>query len=386
MLKTLKENKKLIPFVLLALFLFLPFSVFAQNVKLDKFVIEASQKETNSQFIYHPEVLIEGEIEGDVFILAKTAEISGSIKGNIYFLGNELRFTRTSAVSGSLFALANEINLSGNFKGNVYLGCSTLNTYETLKQEGEINFLANEATLKGHFLKNSKGKGIYVYIEKAIFEKDLILNTKSLTYTSDTEVKGTLRYKSPNKALFLGEDSQTAKIQKEEWKQTKTQSFWKLWAKEISKSFISILSLIILGFIFVLLWKEKYKTIIFSLEENLWPSLGWGIIYSIVLPPAILVLFISLIGIPLGLILISFTLFWAYFSYIIVGGLLGKHLVEFLGKDSEKRPYLSLALGIIVIWIIFSLPFIGTILKILSIILGIGVMIKERKEILGVNY
>jgi hypothetical protein len=135
-----------------------------------------------------------------------------------------------------------------------------------------------------------------------------------------------------------------------------------------------------------LLWKEKYLTVNEALKENLWPALGWGIVVLILLPIAFLILAFSIIGFPVALILFGFVTLWAYLATIIIGGLLGDFTLLLFNHDAKKYPYLALSIGLVILLILYSVPVIGWIFKLITMLLAFGVILIARKKILGLKF
>src|SRR5262249_15235394 len=103
-------------------------------------------------------------------------------------------------------------------------------------------------------------------------------------------------------------------------------------------------------------------------------SAGVGFLALLAVPAAAIVAAITLIGLPLGLIALGAWIFAAYLAKIVVAGLVGRSLLE---KSGDTRPAAALVLlgGLVPIFIAINLPYIGGLLNVFLIVLGLGMLI-----------
>ncbi|MCD6194964.1 hypothetical protein J7K05_02110 [bacterium] len=380
----LKNIKKANPVFLFLFVLFVvSFLFFPQQLKAaEKFEVPSGETKTGVQLITQPEAQIEGRIEGDVFILNQTTIISGVIDGNLFFVGKTISLEKNSEIKGSVFIAADTVNLKGIIEGNSYIACSKLYTTSSFKHKGEFNFVATEAELKGAYHQKARAKASQINLKGAALLKGANFRVKYLNYDNKTISQGDLTYYSPYEAL--GENQKLASSLK--WKKLRLPSFWQKFSLYLSQKTLSLLYILIFGFLWIWLWQEKYKTTLVALREKLGPALGWGVLTILILPSVLIILLASVLGIPLALVVIGAFVFWAYLSPVVVGGLLGNYFLQLIGYDGEKYPYLSLFLGVLFLFILYALPEIGWVFRFFTIALALGAVVAGRKEILGLKF
>ena len=101
-------------------------------------------------------------------------------------------------------------------------------------------------------------------------------------------------------------------------------------------------------------------------------ALGWGILALFLTPLIAVVLFITIIGIPLSLILLALYLIAIYLGKILVGILIGRSLLNnYLPKQKDSF-ILAMIIGIIIAYLIFTLPIIGLFISLLAMLWGLG--------------
>lgn len=370
----------LIP-ILTCLVLIIPALVFAQ----DQVNITKDETRNGIQLITANKIDISGTVKGDVFAIGQDVSVSGIIEGNLFVASSIITIKEESKITGSAFFVGQKINLSGAIEGATYLASSNLKTTADFKSKREFNFVTKEADINGIFERKINGSSENIILNGK-FSSDVLLKTKYLTYEPTLDVKGQITYYAPYQALSKYENGQSAIIGGEDYNHTPLPTFWKKFSTDLDTKLLGLIYLLIIGFLWLWLWRERYNTVITNLKEQLWPALGWGIVILLLLPATFLILSFSIIGLPIALILLGFVIFWTYLATIIVGGLIGNFIMSLLNHDADKYPYLALGLGILILLILFSVPIIGWIFKVFCIILAFGIIVAARKEILDLKF
>jgi len=113
------------------------------------------------------------------------------------------------------------------------------------------------------------------------------------------------------------------------------------------------------------------KKVPLSDMRGLLSSGGIGFLAAVAPPIAVLILIITLIGLPVAITLLLFWLLALYFAKILVGRCIGNMLLKDR-KSTLGEAALSLLIGLIIIIVAVNIPYIGGILNILLTIIGLG--------------
>jgi hypothetical protein len=103
-----------------------------------------------------------------------------------------------------------------------------------------------------------------------------------------------------------------------------------------------------------------------------WASAGYGFVALIVTPIVVVILCVTLLGIPLGIGSLMLYLAGLYLAKIIVGGYLGR---ELMGSRNGLPTVLGLLLGIAMLQVVFLIPYGGGILKLAVTCIGLGSLV-----------
>ena len=128
-------------------------------------------------------------------------------------------------------------------------------------------------------------------------------------------------------------------------------------------------STLVLGLVLLMLARGLDPASIRALRDRLGATIGFGLLWFVLLPIVAVLLFVTIVGIPLGLFLL-FALGLVYSIGYVVGGLaLGRLVV----KEPTSR-YLAFLAGWGALRVIALVPFLGGIAWLVGTVLGLGTL------------
>jgi hypothetical protein len=126
---------------------------------------------------------------------------------------------------------------------------------------------------------------------------------------------------------------------------------------------------LVLGLVLLMLARGLDPASIRALRDRLGATIGFGLLWFVLLPIVAVLLFVTIVGIPLGLFLL-FALGLVYSIGYVVGGLaLGRLVV----KEPTSR-YLAFLAGWGALRVIALVPFLGGIAWLVGTVLGLGTL------------
>ncbi|MFA6296184.1 MAG: polymer-forming cytoskeletal protein [Patescibacteria group bacterium] len=362
-------------------------------------------------------------IQDDLMIAGQSVQIDGVVSGDVYAVGQTVTISSDAKVLGNLFTAAQIVNIDGTVEGDVFAAGANVNITGSVKNgimafAGMIS-VAPKATLDSN---NATFFGGTIDISKnANFSKDLIVNggvtnfkgtvdnnltinagtvdvsgqvkkdatitaSDKLVFNSGAKVDGNLNYTAPEKAEFksgssVSGETKFTQFTKEQQKNVgkKNHSNWfAMSAFKIASGFVSMICLIVVSIITAAVAKKYSLNFVEQLKTKTWASLGWGLLVVFVAPIAMLILFVTIIGIPLALLVLPIYIVLMYFAKVFASICTGYFIIKSINKK-EPNLILSAVLGVIVLSIIMMIPFIGFLAKLAVISLGIGGIILACK-------
>jgi cytoskeletal protein CcmA (bactofilin family) len=305
-------------------------------------------------FGWSPKISIGGEIQGDLFAGANSIDVSGTIRDSTRL------FAQTVDVSGTIegdlvvFAATLTLKEDAHITGDIF--GSAAHFIHMGRVDGNIRLTTGESRIEGSVGKNLKLKADTIRInEGAAIEGDLI-------YRSRTELPESVSsYVSGEIIHELVEDEEDVEDQGFTLRAALVWFYWPLAA-------------FILGSILLALCGKHKQLAVQRMNQEGWTGLAVGVLALPVLAVASVVAVALVLTIPLGIIGIFLLLILLFVGKIPTAIWLGSRVLG-LGRESKASPYLSLALGLLAIYLLRLIPYMGWIVWYTVTSAGIGAMI-----------
>ena len=308
---------------------------------------------------------ITGPVQGDVIVAGGTVKVKGEVSGNVRVAGGTIEID--SKIGKNLNAFGGIIIVSQEAE----IGWDILTAGGNIEIRGKVN---GDVTGLGEsiILASEVGGDVDFSIESEK-EGQLILYPQ-------TKIKGDLIYSAPQKAeIKEGTEIEGETVYKGFVPSSLTLKS-SLGISYFLRKIISLLGLLLIGLLIVVLTKKQSKAIAKRMIDRSWNSLGWGLIYLIITPIILILVLITVIGIPLALITFVFYLIVLYIAEIFIGIVLGQKLLQWWTKKSEVSLIWAMVLGVILFSIITDLPFVGWIISLLGICWALGAIVEIKKQ------
>ncbi len=309
-------------------------------------------------------------IDDDLYIAGRTIIIDGTINGDLIAAGGTI--TVNGTVNGSVIAAGGTVNINGEVTHAVRVIGRTLNISGTIGRDllvagGELS-MASTAEIGGDLLFGAGTARI-----DGLIEGDINSRVDSLTVASTASIQGNLSYTSENEAN-IESGAQVGGVTTH--KLPPVAAGTGLWGKVIG-----YLMALVLGIIIVLLAPRRVKAVTESIRTRPWPSLGWGAVILVATPIAALIVCITIIGLPLGLIALALYTIAIYLTQLFVGLLIGQLIIgAFRGVETRAALVGALALGLAILSLLWLIPYLGFVIGLATILFGLGaLLVSERK-------
>ncbi len=351
--------------------LLLPTTAFATQFHFKSFTL--SQEETVNEDIYAvgDTVRIDGVVNGDAVVVADVIQVNGTITGDTYLIGSKIDVDAN--IYGNTFIFSNNTSLRGVLTGNTYIASSFINYNAEAEKDLTAFFL--ESNMKGSVGDDLRAFGLRSTVDSTV-RGDLLLLSSQYT-SSEEKISGNIYYDTTieNIAKDQGiEFDKKIEIQKPTLQE-------KVSLKALT-SLIGFLSMCIVGFVMIMVTPVKTveirKRITDSMDDFL-KSLAIGLVIAILIPLPIFMLFISIVGAPLGMLVSGALLFIMIFGKIWVEVAFGKEILELFGVK-EYRPFKSLLAGRVLSTIINLIPVVRGFYSSILVLVAIGAIVRMKRD------
>ncbi len=147
------------------------------------------------------------------------------------------------------------------------------------------------------------------------------------------------------------------------------------WVVDTIQSFVSHVLLFILGLLLMGVAKERYEALQVTIVKKPLPSFGYGVLGIVGALLAIVVLAITIIGIPaavLGAVALPIAVYIGLAAFAAVFG------AALPIEQLRGKPVLQLAAGVGTLWLLSLIPFMGAFATAVAAALGLGALFITR--------
>lgn len=288
------------------------------------------------------DVIIKGDIGEDVLIVGGNVSISGNVSGDILIFGGKVSILDSSTIDGDIIILGGELDYQGNLFGDlvVITGTVLLNGYI-----GGDSTITTQKLGLGDFFGSSNNSAISYFSPEKIEEPEGLEG--QFVYNRTKEWRES-RLLQSNLASFFG--------------------FWSL---------LRFITTILMIYLLIYLFKPFTKSVIEFGYDKWLQSFIVGLITTIAIPAIAIILMVSLIGLPIGVILlIIFSIILIIkiaVASMIVGGWI-RSINDKMARNKHSTLFYSVA-GLCVLLLVKYIPYIGEPIFIFVYIIAIGAVI-----------
>ncbi len=337
-------------------------------------------------------------VNGDYFANGRTVEISGTVNGDVYIFGGQVFID--GIVNGDVLVAGGSVEISGRVSKNVrlmagqasitgHIGQNLTGVTATIELSPSSSVGRNVTIVSGNTdLESTVGNNVRLYSSSVRISDGIrgkvVAYVGRLRLTSKVKIGETLEYWSNNNALI----DPNAVIQ---GGVTHHPSFFydvfhskilqglKIGSK-LAALLMNFFYSFVIGLIMLRYFPRRVDRTIETLNEKPAQSLVAGIVLVFLLPITMLALIITILGVPFALTLLSLTVVGFYTAKILAILWLSTHI--FRKFEFKKHKKLYFAFGLIVYFILSVIPYLGTVVTIAALFLGIGgaVLGKIEKE------
>ena len=329
--------------------------------------------EENPKTVFDENVLVNYDIIGSSVIGGYNVTITNKIDGAALILGNSINVN--SNIEYALIT-GQDITVNGKIKDALIFGNSIV-LNESSNIERDIIIYGNNIEISGLINRDVTIYGSNVKIDSVQIAGDIKITADNIDITENSVIMGKLSY-NDDAILEKAETSSIGEIEVFERVIDRDPTFIEM----VIEHLIKLVSLLVIFVVMMLIIPKLFNNIGNSKNEIV-RNMGYGIISLIVIPIIALILMLTKFGLPLGLILLVLYLISIYISTIVTGYLLGNIIWNKFIKI-KKTIYLEGLLGITILYIISLIPYVGTAIYFISLIISMGtilnILFKKRKK------
>jgi cytoskeletal protein CcmA (bactofilin family) len=375
--------------LLAALLALIPLTASAAEMMSGDTVIITSPV-SDDLYLFGSDVHVVADIDGDIVAVGARVRIDGDVTGSIYATGAEVSVTGN--VGGTVMAMAANVSVRGDvghslrvvssdltvsdavISRDLVAAATTVEVDERSRIEGDVRLRSTTVELSAPIGGDVRGSADTWRIGNRVTGR-IRIDAGRLRFVEGAVISQPVEYTSDREVLIDGGTTVTADlIRHEPDHPTATERL------TVTMLFATFRYLWALALGLFLLWVIPSLVLGAGDTLRLRPigSLGWGALGMLGIPLLVVVLLLSVIGLPVGLVLLASFILVLYASQIVVGIVIGQVLAPASWRSAEQpRLGRTLALGLAIVVIVRSLPIPGwyTVSSLMTALIALGALL-----------
>lgn len=333
-----------------------------------------------AQFYGRDDLTIEKKVRDDLYIFGGSVTVEEDVRGDLTVVGGQVRVHAN--VSGDLFVLGGAVLVDGKVGDSARVAGGNIEVNNRIAKDLIVlggNVTVGKEAVIGRDLFGAGGNlkvssrvrddinGSYGQLAiSGPVGGNVKVSVGQLNLEDGARIRKNLEYRSENEVRISGR----AKVEG----QTKKYAPLKPKSSPVARFFgwlMSFLSMLVVGLIAAAVFPKPLRRTEEALAGRAWPSLGIGFAVLFLTPIVLVLLLVTVIGIPLALILTAGYLVSIYTAQIFTAAVVGETALARAGSGAH-RPEAGVAVGVAALSLVKLVPVIGPLATFFAMMFGLG--------------
>lgn len=311
-------------------------------------------------------------VDGDMAIVGGTVTVTGPVTGSVLAAGGTLTFGGT--IGRNLRAAGGTVNITSRIASDAVVAGGTIDIAHNAEIGRDLVLTAGTMQVSGMVQRNAFMSGRRVFISGTILGNTDV-RASSLVLLPTASLRGRLRY-TADAAADIQPGAQViggvARLSSPAT-QRAASSFQRPYLRLVV-GVLETLWLLTLGLVAVALAPRRLASVAGQIRRQFAMSLLVGLVLLVVVPVAAIFLLATVVGIPLSVVTMLLYVSTLYPGMIFTAAWLGESITGGWQRKATRAtsPYLIVTAGVLVLVILFALPWLGWIFRFLAMLVGFG--------------
>ncbi len=320
-------------------------------------------------------IVISKPIQGDLIACGGTIDVDANVSGDILVMGGTVIIRGN--VGDDLRIGGGQVNIYGTIGDDLLIGGGTVVLGSAAVVKGDIVTGAGNLTLNGKVLGNARLAADIISVSGIIGGNADIHTGSNFTIKEKAKIGGLLRYWAEKENPDFSKNAGKVEFHKIVFKQMgKMGMFGVFVGMTVFLVFWKLLGMFILGLLLVLLLPKYMPRVADEIRKKYWNMLGYGLLTIILAPFAMVILAMTVVGIPLAILLGII-----YALIVILGAINGAYYIGRVLVRSEKTAWLQLGsvlVGTLILGLLTVVPVVGWLGSLWITLIGLGGTVTEQ--------
>lgn len=317
------------------------------------------------------EIHVDQEVAGDVAAAGADIDINANVGGYVMSAGRNVSLNAN--VGNDLWAAGEVIDVTGTIGNNAMIAGRMVTLHPGASVDGDARLAGRSVTAMGHVSNDLVVAGSTVAIGG---EVGGMVNARGshVTVLPNTVINGDLVVHSPEPPDIAGDARILGTVRHEV---TGAGAGGVPWALVWLWSFAALACLAVAAFLVAPSWPGRVNGVLAARPAT---SFLVGMAIAFVLPAVAIPVAFTMVGLPLAVVALSVYVAMLVLSVVLVSFRVGNWLLFRVYRAPHARA-LPMLLGLVVLTLLMSLPFVGIFIVLFAVAWGLGAIALERRSL-----
>ncbi len=344
----------------------LPVGVEIHSGDQGRYVLKAGETHEGDLYLFKAGAQIDGTLVGDLYVFAQRLDLSGTVRGDLNAWVQDADLDGT--IEDSVRVFCQSLRVTGTIDGSLVAFCGSVEIEEGAVVTGGVKARAARVDVRGAVREDLDAKGGQVVVSGSI-GGDALLEADIIEIRDRARIGGDLFYTSRNRLDLADKGIVRGDIEYTPEKPKPPVS-----KKGFASWLLGLLVALVTGLAVIAIAPRRTVDVAEKVGGDGLRSAGVGFITTIVIPVALAIVCVLIITIPLVVMALLVFLMVVYLAKVPVAIWAGDRVLRRLGR-SAASPYLSLTVGIPLLYVVFAVPFLGEVAWWATMFVGLGALV-----------
>jgi hypothetical protein len=322
------------------------------------------------------DVKIESAIDGDLYAVAGRVLVEQPISGDAVLVGGSIDLT--SAIGDDVRAAGGVVSVAGSIAGEVLIAGGSIAFGRNTEVLGRVWLAGGDIAVAGRLYSGLTTYGRNIVILGEV-HGPVELSGEQIEILGSARILGDVTYSSRHEIRIDPQARISGSV-------TRTPGTFQFPHPKVhipglpTLRPLLLLGLLAAGALLLALFPRFTAHALQTLGASPLNSIGLGTAIFFSLPPVILLLTITIIGIPIALVLAAFYGAALLIGYLVTALFVGDRLLHAVRPRSAAGfgwRMGSLAVALVLLWLAYILPYVGALIVLIALFAGLGAMVLQ---------
>lgn len=339
----------------------------------DTVLVGADERIDGTLIALGDSVTIDGTITGDLLAFGETVRIRGTVEGNVFCAGQSVELAGT--IGGSVHCAGEEVRVEGNIGKNFYGAGSDVALEAGARVGGDAAVGSGAARLEGEIGRDLVAGGEDIVVSGRI-GRDAGLHAETVSFLATAVVPGKIDLHMPDGeepviATGAALGAITRKVMEGSAPKTPLKRISQ--ASYVMHRLVMVAGAFVAGLVLFALAPGLFAVRV-ETAGRFFGAVGAGFATMILAPVVLVLLAITVLGIPAALFGVLLGGALVYIGPIAVAAIVGRGVLRSEGATLREFA-IALLVGLLLLGVLVSLPGIGGFAFFIVILEGIGLLV-----------